>query len=144
MIASLVDILDGIAEGPTALPHFNVWGYEDALAVCQAGEAVAAPFCFGINKTSANFMGLDLLVPMLRTLAEQTNVAVAVHLDHYSNFEILQRAIDLGCTSIMYDGSQLPLDQNIANTQCVVEMARKSQVSVEGEVGSVPYSDQPG
>ena len=144
MIVTLKEITQGVAQADHALPHFNVWGYEDARAVRDAAEELNCPFIYGVNRTAAGFMGVQLLGPMLRTLAEQASVPVCVHLDHCNDYDILNRAMDSGFTSVMYDGSQLPLQENIDNTRKVAALAHERGISIEGEVGSVPYSDQPG
>jgi fructose-bisphosphate aldolase class II len=77
---------------------------------------------------------------MFRTLAERSSVPVVAHLDHGRSADECQEAIDLGFTSVMFDGSRLPLAENIARTAAIVERAAASGVSVEGEIGFVGYA----
>jgi fructose-bisphosphate aldolase class II len=78
---------------------------------------------------------------MFTTLARDATVPVVAHLDHSTSEEECKRAVDLGFTSVMYDGSRLPLDENIAKTATIVRMARGAGVSVEGELGFVGYDE---
>jgi fructose-bisphosphate aldolase class II len=86
-------------------------------------------------------MPLRLIATMFRAVADEANVSVVAHLDHGYELEEIRRAVDAGFTSVMYDGSQRPLAENIEATRDVVECARAAGVSVEGEVGSVPYAE---
>ncbi len=78
---------------------------------------------------------------MFRTLAAGAGVPVVAHLDHGEGPEVCAEAIDCGFTSVMYDGSALPLEENIARTAAIVAMARAAGVSVEAELGVVGYPD---
>ena len=71
-------------------------------------------------------------------LALRAPVPVVVHLDHGRDIDVVRRSIDLGLSSVMYDGSDLPFEENIQRTRAVVEVAHRSGVSVEGEIGHVP------
>ena len=86
------------------------------------------------------FMPLQHITGMLRPLAESASVPVCIHLDHNYEIDTVKRAIDSGFSSVMYDGSQKTIADNITGIQTVVEHARKQGVSVEAEVGSVPYA----
>ena len=120
---------------------FNVFGYEEALAVVQAAEALGAPTLLMVNRALAAHMSPSIIGPMLHSLAQQAHVPIGVHLDHAYDITIIQQALDSGFTSVMYDGSQLPLSENIRNTQRVSELTKAAGASLEGEVGTVPYSD---
>ena len=141
MRANLTDILDKARKNNVAVPCFNIFGYEDALAVVQAAEACNAPVILATNKDMVEFAGLRYLARMLNTLADQTSAQVCVHLDHCYEDELVKQAVDEGYHSVMFDGSQLPLEENIARTRAVADYAHKADVSVEGEIGSVPYSE---
>ncbi|MDP6967781.1 MAG: class II fructose-bisphosphate aldolase [Gammaproteobacteria bacterium] len=123
-----------------AVACFNVFGYEDALAVVQAAEARQASVILSVNLDMTQFMPVQHITAMLRPLAEDAKVPVCLHLDHHYEIEQVKQAIRAGFTSVMFDGSQLPIADNIAGVAEVVELARKHKVSVEAEVGSVPYA----
>jgi fructose-bisphosphate aldolase class II len=142
MLVTLTEILTNVANKDCALPGFNVFGYEDAIAVVRAAEELGAPVILMTNKVAIDYMPVKYLAKILCTIAEEAAVPVAVHLDHAKDFELVAGAIMNGYTSVMYDGSNLPLEENIKNTQEVVKLARACGVSVEAEIGCVGYSNQ--
>ncbi len=140
MLVSLKDILPPALARRYGIASFNVFGWEDASAVIDAAESLGAPVILAANLDLAKFMPVEVIASMFRTLANRAKVPVCAHLDHTYELEDVLRGIDAGFSSVMFDGSQLPLDENIAGTRQVVEYARRYGVSVEAEVGSVPYS----
>jgi len=141
MLVTLKPLVDEAAEQPYAIPAFNVFGYEDAIAVIRAAEAMQSPVILAANTPAIRHMPLPYLAPLLLQAARAATVPVCVHLDHGQELATIQEAIGHGFSSVMFDGSQLPLEENIAVTKEVVRLARKHGVSVEAEVGSVGYSD---
>lgn len=140
MLVDLVTLLQ--SRRPTyGIAAFNVFGYEDAWAVTAAAESLGAPVILSASLDFTRFMKVTLIADMFRALAEEARVPVCAHLDHCYDVEEVCRAVDAGFTSVMFDGSQLPLEQNIALTRRVVDYAHQAGVSVEGEIGSVPYSE---
>ena len=137
MLVTLKEILT-LADSVAA---FNVFGYEDTAAVLRAAASCRQPVILMTNKPAVDFMPLEVLGPMLVTMAKAAPVPVCVHLDHSTNREDICRAIDAGYTSVMFDGSQLPLEENIAKSREIVELAHPAGVSVEAEIGSVGYAD---
>lgn len=141
MLVTLKDILKDACHKSYAVAGFNVFGYEDAISVVHAAEKLALPVILMTNVDAVKHMPIEILGPMLVKIAEDSTTKVCVHLDHGKSFEIIMDALKAGYSSVMYDGSQLPLDDNIAETKRVVDIARFYKVSVEGEIGSVGYSD---
>lgn len=125
----------------TIVVGFNTFGYEDACEFVRAAETQKRPILLMTNRDACKAMDVALWGAMLRSIAEDAKVPVSAHLDHCSDLELIFRAIDSGYTSVMYDGSKLPLEENIANSQKVIEYAHKKGVFVECELGNVPYSD---
>jgi len=140
MRVTLNQLLPQALAGNYAVPCFNVFGYEDAVAVVRAAEKTSAPVILATNKEMVEFMGPRQAASMLGLLADESPAAVCVHLDHCYDIDIAKQAVDSGYTSVMYDGSQLAIEDNIAQTLRVAEYAHAHNVSVEGEIGSVPYS----
>ena len=140
MLANLKDILLPAKEEGYAVACFNVFGFEDSRAVIDAAELRNASVILSINLDMRQFMTMDQIIGMLRPMAESAKVPVCIHLDHTYEVDEVKRAIDSGFNSVMYDGSQLPIAQNIASIKDVVSYARLKGVSVEAEVGSVPYA----
>lgn len=132
------------SQGNYIIPSFNVFGYEDAQAIIRAAERLDSPVLLMVNSDACRVMDVKHWGAMLSSLANSASVPVGVHLDHCKNFLLIYKAVDSGFTSIMYDGSKLPLDENIYQTKQAASYAHKYHVAVEAEVGSVPYSDKKG
>lgn len=124
-----------------AIPAFNVFGYEDAITVVEAAEEVHAPVILATNKIAIDHMPIKILSKILISIAESASVPVVVHLDHGASFEIVAEAIMNGYTSVMYDGSHLPLEENIRRTKEIVHLAHACNIPVEAEIGSVGYKN---
>ena len=122
---------------------FNVFGYEDAIAIVRAAEKVNAPVMLMTNKFAVNHMPVEYWGLLLRKIADDAKVPVCVHLDHSQEPELIARAIEAGYDSVMYDGSQLPLEENVRSTLEMVKYAHSRGILIEGEIGSVGYSDLP-
>ena len=120
---------------------FYVFGYEEAQAVVRAAERAQSPVLLMINRDARRDLELVHWSALLHSLANEAKVPVGVHLDHCSDLEMMRYAIDAGFTSVMYDGSKLPLEENIRNTIQVCEWAHKKGVQVEAELGNVPYDE---
>ena len=137
MLVTLQEIL----KTQRAVAAFNVFGYEDAISVVRTAEEMGRPVILMTNKDCVNFIDIEIIGPMLVTMAKAAKVPVCVHLDHSKSKEDIERAIAAGYTSVMYDGSQLPFEENLRDTKEIVEIAHAAGVSVEAEIGSVGYSD---
>jgi fructose-bisphosphate aldolase class II len=140
MISNLKDILLPANNQGYAVACFNVFGFEDSKAVVDAAEARNASVILSINLDMRQFMSMEQIIGMLRPMAESSKAPVCIHLDHTYEVEVVKQAIDTGFTSVMFDGSQLPIAENIAHIRDVVSYAHPKGVSVEAEVGSVPYA----
>ncbi len=141
MLVNLATILAPAVEGGYGVACFNVFGWEDARAVVDAAEKVGAPVILAASLDFTRFMPVRLIAGMFRALGEAAAVPVCAHLDHTYEIEAVLRGVDAGFTSVMYDGSQLRLEDNIAGTRRVADYAHAAGCSVEAEVGSVPYSE---
>lgn len=140
MLATLNDVLKYTDD--CAIPAFNIFGYEDAKACIDAAEELDAPVILATNQVALNHISLPVFASMLTAMAKETFVPVVIHLDHAQSYEKIAQAIKLGYSSVMYDGSHLPLENNISNTKEIVKMAHSFGVSVEAELGSVAYRDK--
>jgi len=141
MLVNLAKILAPAVDGSYSVACFNIFGWEDARAVADAAIELRAPVILAVNLDFRRFMPLEAICVMLRSLAESAPVPICIHLDHTYEVPEVLRAVDLGFTSVMYDGSQLPLEENIAGALCVAQYAHAAGCSVEAEIGSVPYAD---
>jgi fructose-bisphosphate aldolase class II len=141
MLVNLNDILPAAAASNYSVPCFNVFGYEDARAVVDAAEEVNKAVILACNKDVVDFYGVETAAAMFLNLANNSTVPVCLHLDHTYEEDIVYRALKAGFSSVMFDGSQLSLEENITRTRQVADVAHALGASVEGEIGSVPYQE---
>lgn len=139
-LATLAEVLAPALRDRYAVAGLVCLGWEDMRAYAEAAEAEGAPVILQAGPSCRAHTPLPVLAAMLRHLAERAEVPVVVHLDHGRSPEECRAAIGEGFTSVMFDGSHLPLSQNIDETAAVAEMAHRAGVSCEGEVGVVGYS----
>lgn len=139
-LESMTNMLKKAQEGKYAVGQFNINNLEWTQAVLEATKENNAPVILGVSEGAMKYMGgFKVVSAMVNALIETLDVKqpVALHLDHGSSFESCKEAIDAGFSSVMIDGSKLPIDENIAVTKQVVEYAHAKGVSVEAEVGCV-------
>ena len=138
--ATLRDVLEPAVRDGYAVAGLVVLGWEDAVAYVEAAEANGIPIILQAGPGCRKHTPVPVLGKMLRTLADQASVPVVCHIDHAKTADECREGIDEGFTSVMFDGSDLPIGQNIAITAQICEAAHAAGVSVEGEVGFVGYS----
>lgn len=136
LVTTQVMLKDAQAQG-YAVGAFNIENMEMAQAVVEAAQELRAPVILQTTPGTVKYAGLELYSANVRTLAQRASVPVALHLDHGNSFALCAQAFRAGYTSIMIDGSKLPLEENIALTRRVVDMCAPSGVPVEGEIGRV-------
>jgi fructose-bisphosphate aldolase class II len=139
-LESMKDMLEKGKANGYAVGQFNINNMEYIQAILQAAEEEKSPVILGVSEGAARYMsGFKPVVSMVESFMEAygTTVPVAIHLDHGSSFEKCAEAIQAGFTSVMIDASSLPLEENIAATEKVVELAHIHGVSVEAELGTV-------
>lgn len=124
-----------------AVGSFNLHCLEMLPAFFKAAKQTNSPLMIQISTGTAQYLGYQLLVDSVRSLSASENVPTCLHLDHCSDINAIQTAIDAGFSSIMYDDSHLDIDENIARTRIVVEMARPRDISVEAELGAIGGSE---
>lgn len=129
-------------EGKGAVGAFNVHCFEMVPAMIQAAEELNVPIILQTSLGTAEYIGFEPLIAAVKALEEKSSVDVALHMDHCKSVEALKKAIDCGYSSVMYDGSSLPIEENIKNTKEVVAYAHAKNVSVEGEVGSIGGAEE--
>lgn len=120
-----------------AVGAFSVGNMEMVMGAVSAAEELNTPIILQIAEVRLKNSPLELMGPMMISAAENSKVPIAVHLDHGLKFETVQKALDLGFTSVMFDGSLLPLEKNIQEVKKVCEEARKYGATVEAELGVV-------
>ncbi|MEM7440448.1 MAG: class II fructose-bisphosphate aldolase [Pseudomonadota bacterium] len=140
-LATLAEVLQPALKGGYAVAGLVTLGWEDMRAFVTAAEAENSPVILQAGPSCRDHTPLPILGAMFRHLAETASVPVVAHLDHGYSLDDCRIAIESGFTSVMYDGSRNPLQQNIDETAAVVELAHAAGVSCEGEVGFVGYVD---
>ena len=141
MLVNMRDLLADARVGGYAVGSFSVANMEMVLGVLQAAEELRAPVILQIAEVRLRQSPLELIGPLMVAAARQASVPVAVHFDHGKTEKKIGQALELGFTSVMFDGSHLPLDENIAETCRIIEMARPYGAAVEAEIGCVGGSE---
>jgi ketose-bisphosphate aldolase len=111
--------------------------YDLTRAITEAAEEERSPIILGAYEANLAYRGYEYAAMQMRFFAERATVPVAIHLDHGHSVDACQKAIDAGFTSVMIDGSHLPLDENIALAKQAVAIAKPKGITVEGEVGEL-------
>jgi len=116
---------------------FNVWDIDSAKAVIDASREKERPIFLQISSKVFNSINPDEFISVIKNYIFNYDVEVLIHLDHSRDIKQIERAINAGWDSVMYDGSHLTLEENISNTAKVVGIAKMKNVLVEGEIGQV-------
>ena len=136
-LTTTVSMLRKAQEQGFAVGAFNVENMEMAQAIISAAEELRAPVILQTTPSTVRYAGTGMYAAMVAALAQEASVPVAMHLDHGDSFALCAQALRSGYTSVMIDGSKLPLEENIALTYKVSEMCAAVGVPVEGEIGRV-------
>lgn len=137
MLVTLKEIMEIAEEKKIAVGSFNATNLESLQAVLDAAEELGYPVIIQFAQCHEPWIPLELIGPIMVEQAKQVSVPVCVHLDHGETLAYLERALELGFTGIMYDGSTLSYEENLKNTKQAVAMAAKAGASVEAELGSM-------
>lgn len=141
MLVNMRDLLADAQQGNYAVGSFSVANMEMVLGVLKAAKELNAPVILQIAEVRLKQSPLELIGPLMVAAAENADTPVAVHFDHGKTIEKISQALDLGFTSVMFDGSHLPLDENIEMTKKVMALAKEYDAAVEAEIGCVGGSE---
>ena len=141
MLVNMKELLKDAQDGNYAVGSFSVANMEMVLGVLKAARELSAPVILQIAEVRLKQSPLEIIGPLMVAAAKNANTPVAVHFDHGKTEEKIKQALDLGFTSVMFDGSHLPLDENIATTKRIINIAGKYNASVEAEIGCVGGSE---
>jgi fructose-bisphosphate aldolase class II len=141
MLVTLNEVLKKAREEHYAVPAFDCT--EDILirTILDTAEEKKSPIILMALEHDLAGNGMKYITSIVRGVADEYDIPIVLHLDHATNFEIIEKAIENGFTSIMYDGSMLPFDENVQNTKTVVQMAQGKGITVEAELGHVAGKD---
>lgn len=140
-LVKMKDLLRRAEEKNIGCGAFSVGNMEMVRGAIRAAEELDTPIILQIAEVRLKNSPLHLMGPMMVQAAKEAKVDVAVHLDHGLTFETVDKALELGFTSVMLDASTLPFEENIARVKAVVEKARKYGATVEAELGFVGGSE---
>ena len=139
MLVSATEMINKAHEGHYAIGAFNINNLEWTKAILAAAEEAKSPVMLGVSEGAAKYMcGFKTVAAMVKEIhdAMGITVPVALHLDH-GTYEGCYKCIKAGFTSIMFDGSHYPIDENIKKTTELVNVAHNLGLSIEAEVGSI-------
>jgi fructose-bisphosphate aldolase, class II len=139
-LANLSQVLNLANERNSAVAGLVVLGWEDVRAFVEAADETGIPIILQAGPGCRKYTPVPVLGKMFRHLAEQSRAPVVCHIDHAYTIDECREGIDHGFTSLMIDGSRLPITENIELTAKIVELAKPHDISVEGEVGFVGYT----
>ena len=141
MLVNMKELLSDAEKGNYAVGSFSVANMEMVLGVLKAAKELNAPVILQIAEVRLKQSPLEIIGPLMVAAAKDASTPVAVHFDHGKTFEKISQALDIGFTSVMFDGSHLPLDENISQTKRVIEKAKEFGAAVEAEIGCVGGSE---
>ena len=135
MIVTAKELIDEASKKKIAVGAFNVGNMEMLKAALEAAEEMNTPIIIQIAESRLKHSPLELMAPMMVEGAENSKLPIAVQLDHGKTLETVTKALDYGFSSVMFDGSHLPIKENVSKTNEIYEIARKYGASVEAELG---------
>jgi ketose-bisphosphate aldolase len=139
MLVHIKEIVKEAEKDSYAIGAFNIHNVESVLGVANAALKAKSPAIIQVSESTIKYLGVKPITHLVSTIAKNiaTEVPIALHLDHGKTFDSVFECINAGFTSVHIDASHLPLDENIALTKQVVEVAHAKDVWVQGEVGSM-------
>jgi len=140
-LVTLAEVLQPALKNGYAVGGLVTLGWEDMRAFVAAAEAENCPVILQAGPGCREHTPLPILGKMFRHLAEASSVPVVAHLDHGYTYDECAEALASGFTSLMFDGSRKPLEENIKETKRIADLAHASGISCEGEIGFVGYAN---
>lgn len=141
MIVSVREILQKAKEGGYAVGAFNTVNLETTRAIIEAAKEMRSPVIIQVTEKTMEYAGGRGIFHLIKNDAEfyAPEIPVGIHLDHGKSFEIIKRAVAIGFTSVMYDGSRKEFVDNLVLTKEIAEYCHEKKVDIQAELGSVPY-----
>jgi fructose-bisphosphate aldolase, class II len=136
-IVNLNEVFKNAINRDYAIGAFNIHNLEFVEGVMRAAEELSSPVIIAIATISIDYAGLEPLAAISKDYAERSHIPTVIHLDHGDDIELVRQSIKSGFSSVMYDGSKYPIDENIKRTREIVKIAHAEDISVEGEIGVV-------
>lgn len=120
-----------------AVPAFNIFNHLTLRAVIEACTEVKSPVIIQTSVSTVQYHGIERLANLVKSEADQAHIPICLHLDHCTDPQLAKACVDGGWSSVMYDGSRLPFEENIRMTAEVTHYAHQRGVGTEGELGSI-------
>src|SRR3989344_1071581 len=141
MLADVKILLEKARLGKYAVGAFNAVNLETARAIIDTAKELSSPVIVEMTERTLDYAGGRAIFHLVKNIAEfyAPEIPVGIHLDHGKSFEVVERAIEIGFTSVMYDGSRKEYIDNVMTTKRIVEIAHKQVIVVQAELGNVPY-----
>lgn len=137
MLINSKQILIDARKNGYAIGGFNTSDLEITQAILEAANELKSPVIIQTSEKAIDYAGAENLYNIVKIESEKYDIPVVLHLDHATNIEIVKKCLELGWTSVMFDGSKLPFLENIRQTQEAVVLAKKYDASVEAEIGTI-------
>lgn len=141
MLCTVKDLLEKAHTGGYAVGAFNTMNVETTRAILEAAYDMKSPVIIQVTEKTMDYTGGRAIYQLIRTLADCyfPDIPYAIHLDHGKSFEIVERALEIGFGSVMYDGSRREYSDNLMMTEKIVKLCHAKGVFVQAELGNVPY-----
>lgn len=137
MLVHIKELFAKEVRGKFAYPAFNTMNLEITRGIIEAAEELGTPVIIETSEGAIKYAGLETMFEMVASLAIKARVPIALHMDHGKDIEQLKRGIELGYSSVMIDHSAASIEENIRDTQEMVEFAHKAGAWVQGEIGRI-------
>jgi len=142
MLVNLKEILEIAEKDSKAIGMFNATGFDSLQAIIKAAEELNEPVIIAHAEVHNVYNDISMVGPTMLAVAKNASVPVCVHLDHGVTMKMIDKAIDLGFTSIMVDASALPYEENVKMTKEVVKKCHEKGISVEAEIGRMTTTEE--
>ncbi len=137
MLVNGKEVLNYAVKNKIAIPAFGAVNLEGVKAICKAAENTNVPIILQMTEGGINYAGLNELYSTAVAAAKESRGQICIHVDHGRSIKMIKKAIDLGFSSVMYDGSHLSIEENIANAKIIKDYIGNRAVSLEVEIGQI-------
>lgn len=141
MLTNVLEMLEKARAGGYAVGAFNTVNLETTRGIVLAAKEMRSPVILQVTEKTLDYAGGRAIFQLIKNMAEMyaPEIPVGIHLDHGKSFEVVERAMEIGFPSVMYDGSRKEYADNLMTTRKIVELAHLRGISVQAELGNVPY-----
>ncbi|CCN83176.1 putative Fructose-bisphosphate aldolase class 2 [Vibrio nigripulchritudo SFn27] len=136
-LISMKPMLQDAKRDGYGIAAFNIIDYNSARSVITAAQDLNSPVIVQLSVKTIRLWGYDAIASWVKSLAQNVDVPVALHLDHCADLEVIQRCIDAGWTSVMFDGSDMPFEENLTMSLKAYKLATEANVGLEAELGAI-------